>query len=80
MTHERTVDMAIGRVIGPRIDVGQAKAMLDRGEAIILDSVASHIWPSMARIIRGAIRIAPEEIQDRFGELPVEKAIIVYCT
>ncbi len=72
--------MSTGRVVGPRIDVAQAKALLDAGEAVILDSVASHIWPSMSRKIQGAIRISPEEIQERSGELPRDKTIIVYCT
>ncbi len=72
--------MSTGRVVGPRIDVAQAKALLDAGEAIVLDSVASHIWPSMSRMIQGAVRIPPEEIQDRFDELPRDKTIIVYCT
>jgi rhodanese-related sulfurtransferase len=72
--------MSNARVVGPRMDVAQAKALLDAGEAVVLDSVASHIWPSMSRIIKGAIRIPPEEIQDRFSELPRDKTILVYCT
>jgi hypothetical protein len=54
--------------------------MADEGQALILDVVASHVWPSMSRTIAGLIRIAPEEIGDRFGELPRGKAIIAYCT
>jgi rhodanese-related sulfurtransferase len=62
------------------MDVIQSKALLDAGEAVVLDSVASHVWPSMSRVIQGAIRIPPEEIQDRFGELPRDKTILIYCT
>ncbi len=72
--------MSVARVVGPRMDVAQAKALLDAGQAVVLDSVASHIWPSMSRIIQGAIRIPPEEIKERFGELPRDKTILVYCT
>jgi rhodanese-related sulfurtransferase len=54
--------------------------MVDAGEAIVLDIVASHVWPAMTRTIQGSIRIPPEEIQARFGELPRDKAIIAYCT
>lgn len=72
--------MGVARVVGPRIDVEQAKALLDAGDAVVLDSVASHIWPSMSRVIQGAIRIPPEEIKDRFSELPRNKTVIVYCT
>ena len=68
------------RVVGPRIEVADAKAMVDAGEAIILDIVASHVWPAMTRTIQGSIRIPPEEIPARFSELPSDKTIIAYCT
>lgn len=68
------------RVVGPRIEVGEAKVMADAGEAVILDVVASHVWPSMTRTILGSIRIPPEEVGKRFGELPRDKTIVAYCT
>ena len=68
------------RVVGPRIEVADAKALADSGEAVILDVIASHVWPSMTRTIQGSIRIPPEEVGKRFGELPRDKAIIAYCT
>ena len=72
--------MGKARVVGPRIDAAEAKTLVDSGEAVILDVVASHVWPAMARTIQGSIRIPPEEIKDRFGELPRDKTIITYCT
>ena len=72
--------MGRARVVGPRIDVAAAKSQADVGEAVILDVMASHVWPSMTRIIQGSIRIPPEEIEKRFGELPRDKTIITYCT
>lgn len=54
--------------------------MTDTGEAVILDVVASHVWPSMTRTIPGSIRIPPEEIGKRYPELPRDKTIIAYCT
>ena len=68
------------RVVGPRIDVIDAKTMVDNGEAVILDVVASHVWPAMARTIQGSTHIPPEKIQEQFGELPRDKTIIAYCT
>ena len=68
------------RVVGPRIEVAEAKAMVDAGEALMLDVVASHVWPSMTRTIQGSVRISPDEIGKRFSELPRDKAIIAYCT
>lgn len=72
--------MAKVRVAGPRIDVERAKAMVDSGEAIIVDVVAAHVWPAMTRTIQGSIRIPPQEIEARFEELPRGKSIITYCT
>jgi rhodanese-related sulfurtransferase len=68
------------RVVGPRIEASEAKAMVDAGQAIVLDVVASHVWPAMARTIQSSIRIPPEEIEERLDELPRDKTIILYCT
>jgi rhodanese-related sulfurtransferase len=62
------------------MEVADAKAMADAGEAVILDVVASHVWPSMTRTIQGSVRIPPDKIGERFDELPRDKAIIAYCT
>lgn len=72
--------MVHGRVVGPKITVADAKPLVDFGDALVLDVVASHIWPSMTRTIHGALRISPEEIATRFVELPRDKTIIAYCT
>jgi rhodanese-related sulfurtransferase len=54
--------------------------MVDAGQAVTLDVVASHVWPAMSRTIDGAIRIPPEEVEKRLDELPRDKTIIAYCT
>jgi rhodanese-related sulfurtransferase len=72
--------MGNARVVGPRIDLAEAKAMVDAGEAVMLDVVASPVWRSMSRTIQGSIRIPPEEIRDRLDRLPRDKTIIAYCT
>jgi rhodanese-related sulfurtransferase len=68
------------RVVGPRIEASEAKAMVDAGQAIVLDVVASHVWPAMSRTIQSSIRIPPEQIEERVDELPRDKTIIPYCT
>ena len=80
LTPAHKISMGNVRVVGPRIDPAEAKALVDSGRAVILDVVASHVWPAMARMIQDSIRIPPEEIQERFGELPRDKTIIAYCT
>jgi len=72
--------MAQVRVAGPRIDVDDAKALVDTGEAVVLDAVASHVWPAMTRSLAGVLRIPPEDIPRRYSELPRDKTIIVYRT
>lgn len=72
--------MAKARVAAPRISPADAKVMVDSGEAMILDVVASSVYPSMTRSIAGAVRIAPEEVEARMNELPRDKTIIAYCT
>ncbi len=72
--------MAKVRVAGPRIEVAEAKALVEADEAVVVDAVAAHIWPSTSRTIPDAIRIAPEAIPRRHTELPRDKTIIVYCT
>jgi rhodanese-related sulfurtransferase len=80
LTTAHRINMGKARVVGPRIEAAEAKAMVDSSEAIILDVVASHVWPAMARTIQDSVRIPPEEIQERFGELPHDRTIIAYCT
>ena len=63
-----------------RIGARDAKRLVDAGEAIVIDVVASGVWEALEEAVPGAVRIPPEEIGARFGELPREKAIVAYCT
>ena len=63
-----------------RIGARDAKRLVDAGEAIVLDVVASGVWEALEEAVPGAVRIPPEEIGSRFGELPRGKAIVAYCT
>ena len=63
-----------------RITPEQGEAMVQAGQAIVLDVVSSSVYPLMHEAIAGAIRIAPEELADRLEELPRSATIITYCT
>jgi len=63
-----------------RIDPTDAKRRVDAGEAIILDVVSPMAWEQLDRAIQGAVRISPDELGERWQELPRERAIIAYCT
>lgn len=64
----------------PQLGVDEAKRLLDSGQALILDVVSSGVWADLDGAIPGALRMAPEEFEERAGELPKERAIIAYCT
>ena len=64
----------------PRISPADAERLLDAGDAIVLDVVAAGVWAGLDDALPGAIRIPPEEIGERFDELPRGKAIVAYCT
>ena len=63
-----------------QIDPTDAKRRVDAGEAIILDVVSPMAWEQLDRAIQGAVRISPDELGERWQELPRERAIIAYCT
>ncbi len=65
---------------GVRIEVGAAKEKLDSGEAVALDVVQPPAWDEIDGAVEGAVRIPPQEIGQRFGELPRDLDIITYCT
>ena len=65
---------------GLRIEVDQARAKLESGEAVALDVVQPGAWDEVDGAIQGAVRIPPAEIEQRFKELPLDLDVITYCT
>ena len=63
-----------------RIDPADARARVDAGEAIVLDVVSPMAWEQLDRAVHGAVRISPDELGERWQELPRERTIIAYCT
>jgi rhodanese-related sulfurtransferase len=63
-----------------RITPENGHAMVQAGQAIVLDVISSSVYPLMHEAIAGAIRIPPEELFDRLDELPKSVTIITYCT
>ncbi len=73
-----------------RIELLDAKAKLDRGEAVALDVTSSLVWPAVRNRLPHALRVAPEEllthpdqaaaILERAGGVPRDRDVIVYCT
>ena len=65
---------------GLTIDPAQAKAKLESGTGVALDVVQPGTWEQLDGAVEGAVRIPPDEIAQRFEELPRELDIITYCT
>jgi rhodanese-related sulfurtransferase len=62
-----------------RIDPSEASRRIESGGAVALDVVQPGGWDRIDGAVKGAVRIPPEEIPDRFRELP-DLDIIAYCT
>lgn len=65
----------------PRITVDELKAKIESGEGIvILDVRSGGSYRSSKVRIKGSVRMAYNELDERFVELPMGKEIITYCT
>ncbi len=54
-----------------------AKAMIDRGEADLID--VREVWEWVTSRIPGATLIPMSEVQQRIGEIPLNRPVVVYC-
>ncbi len=70
----------MGTETGIRIDPVEAKAKIEAGDAVALDVVQQGAWNQLDGAVEGAVRIRPQEIEDRFAELPLDLDVITYCT
>lgn len=71
---------AAGPKDAPSVTAKELKAKFDKGAVVILDVRASGSYNKSKVKIKGAIRIAPEELGDRFAELPMGREVVTYCT
>lgn len=63
-----------------RIDVTEARAKLEAGDAVAVDVVQPAAWAQIDGVVKGAVRIPPAEFTERFEELPRDLEAITYCT
>jgi hypothetical protein len=62
----------------PRVSLNDAKAALDRKEAVFVDVRAADVYQS--NHIAGAISIPLDNLETRYRELNPNQWIILYCT
>ena len=65
---------------GLRVTPSEAKQMIDGGDTIILDVVQPDSWRRLDGAVKDALRIEPDEIPGRVGELPAGRSFVAYCT
>jgi rhodanese-related sulfurtransferase len=63
-----------------RIDVHDAHELADREGATVLDVVDTVVYDKVPQAIEGAVRIDPEDVPERYNELPKKGAVLTYCT
>ena len=61
-----------------RIDAHEAKRLVDKGEAVIVDVRGQASW-DMGHV-QGAMHVPLEELDARMSQLPKNKLIVAYCT
>lgn len=63
--------------VTPEVTVHRAKAMLDRGEAVLID--VREVWEWVTTRIPGATLIPMGEVAQRVNEIPQDRTVIVHC-
>ncbi len=68
-------------LVADRINPEELRAKMDAGEPVVVVDLR-HALDSLPdpRTIPGALRMRPEELQARSGEIPRDAEIILYCT
>lgn len=65
----------------PAISAQELKQQMDRGRNLVIVDVRQptgfEVYPGT---IPGSLRIPPAELPDRYGELPRDRPIVVFCT
>ena len=67
--------------VAERISVDEVKARMDRGEPFsIVDVRDEGAWEKSSLKIQGAVRIPADDVEQRLGELPHDRAAVAYCS
>lgn len=73
--------MAVQAQAVPRIIPEALKALMDTGQAVtIVDVRQPEAYFESPLTILGAIRIPPDEIAQRYQEIPRDHLVVTFCT
>jgi len=71
--------MSEGQTNGPiRIALDEAKDLYDEENITVLDVVDSETFEKLDYKIKGAERIEPENIKDKYSQLPDDQHVLAY--
>ena len=71
--------MSEGQKNGPiRIALDKAKELYDEENVTVLDVVDSETFDELDYKIRGAERINPEDIKEKYTQLPEDQRVLAY--
>ena len=62
----------------PRMEVAQAKRLAASGQALLIDVRGDQYYNQLH--IDGAISLPYDQVEQRLGQLPKDKWLILYCT
>jgi len=73
------------RVIGAlrvaRITPAELKSRIDAGEEVLIVDLRHPLdFEAEPHLIPGALRVAPDEIEERHVEIPRDRDVVLYCT
>ena len=63
-----------------RISVDEANRRTEKGDPTILDVDDPGSFDRRQKVIEGARRIDPRDIEGRSNQLPKDQAVLTYCT
>lgn len=64
-----------------RLEPRELKRMLDSGQRVFIVDLRHPLdYLPDPRVLPGALRVSPEELMERHGEIPRDQDIVLYCT
>jgi membrane protein DedA with SNARE-associated domain len=64
-----------------RIEPEELKQMLDEGQEVVIVDLRHNLeFEAEPQTIMGALRLSPDELQEKHGQIPRDRDVILYCT
>jgi rhodanese-related sulfurtransferase len=75
------VSMEVITVEVTRITVDEVRTRLDRGEPLaMVDARSADAWEKAESQVPGSIRVPPDDVAGHLAGIPMDRAVVTYCT